>query len=61
MIYFGSYYLIIFIPFYSQVGDRFGLNRGNACRTIQKYVRALSNLLDEFIIWPRGSLETSRS
>ncbi|CAI6373017.1 unnamed protein product [Macrosiphum euphorbiae] len=43
---------------FRQVGDRFGLNRGIACRTIHKYVRALSNLLDEFIIWPRGSSET---
>jgi len=48
------------VYFYSQVGDRFGLSRGLSCRTIHKYIRAISKLMDDFIIWPRGSAETGR-
>ncbi|XP_016662565.1 uncharacterized protein LOC107884602 [Acyrthosiphon pisum] len=40
---------------FRQVGDRFGISRGLACRTIHKFIRALSKILDEFIIWPIGS------
>eukprot|EP00102_Acyrthosiphon_pisum_P011463 XP_008180195.1 PREDICTED: uncharacterized protein LOC103308511 [Acyrthosiphon pisum] len=43
---------------FRQVGDRFGLSRGLSCRTIHKYIRAISKLMDDFIIWPRGSAET---
>ncbi|XP_050064114.1 putative nuclease HARBI1 [Aphis gossypii] len=43
---------------FRQIGDRFGLNRGHACRTIHKYLQSLSILLDDFIIWPKGISET---
>jgi len=55
LLFFYGYHVV---NFYSQVGDRFGLSRGLSCRTIHKYIRAISKLVDDFIIWPRGSSET---
>jgi len=40
-----------------QIGDCFDLSRGLACRTIHKSIQVISNLLNAFIIWPKGSSE----
>jgi len=51
------YHKVEFVMF-SQIGDRFDLSRGLACRTIHKFIRVLSKLLNDFVIWPKGSFQS---
>uniref|UniRef100_A0A2S2P2A7 Nuclease HARBI1 n=1 Tax=Schizaphis graminum TaxID=13262 RepID=A0A2S2P2A7_SCHGA len=44
---------------FRQIGDRFDLSRGLACRTIHKFIRVLSKLLNNFVIWPKGSSQSA--
>ncbi|XP_025419611.1 uncharacterized protein LOC112689937 isoform X1 [Sipha flava] len=43
-----------------QIGDSFDLSRGLAFRTIHKFIRVLSKLLNDFILWLKGSSITGR-
>ncbi|XP_060848196.1 putative nuclease HARBI1 isoform X2 [Rhopalosiphum padi] len=44
---------------FRQIGDRFNLSRGLACRTIHKFIRVFSKLLNDFVILPKGSSEAA--
>lgn len=52
------YHKVKFVFMFSQIGDRFDLSRGLACRTIHKFIRVISKLLNDFVIWPKGSSQS---
>lgn len=54
------YHKVKFDFIFSQIGDRFDLSRGLACRTIHKFIRVISNLLYDFVIWHKGSSEAGK-
>jgi hypothetical protein len=49
------YHKVKFVFMFSQIGDSFDLSRGLAFRTIHKFIRVLSKLLNDFILWLKGS------
>ncbi|CAI6353819.1 unnamed protein product [Macrosiphum euphorbiae] len=40
---------------FRQLGDRFDVACGNACRTVHYLIDIICTVCDDFIIWPKGS------
>lgn len=40
---------------FRQLGDRFDVARGNACRTVHYVIDIICTTCDDFIIWPQGA------